>query len=90
MSREIALTRGYVAIVDEGDFDWLREHKWMAQVPARGRTAVYASRAVAGRKGFKIMMHREIIQKREQFLLWILIRYYMWLIDLQILSQVVQ
>lgn len=42
MAREIPLTKGYVAIVDDEDFDWLSQWKWFA---AAGRVRfVYACR----------------------------------------------
>lgn len=59
MTREIPLTRGFVAIIDDTDFEWLSQWKWQAK-PHR-RTA-YAVRAVrVGGKRIRIFMHREIL-----------------------------
>lgn len=57
--KEIALTKGYVALVDESDFDWLSSFKWSACVSRSvdgKKTYVYAARF--GRP--KVKMHRQI------------------------------
>ncbi len=54
---EIPLTRGYVAIVDAADYDWLMQFKWQW-------SCGYASHSkrVAGRKNaVAILMHRMIV-----------------------------
>jgi hypothetical protein len=44
MSREIPLTKGYVALVDDEDYDLVIQHKWYAATVVRkNRTLVYAS-----------------------------------------------
>src|ERR1043165_2122866 len=58
MTREIPLTQGYVALVDDCDYEWLSQWKWCAHVAKGGRTA-YAFRA----KG--IAMHRVIMNAPE-------------------------
>jgi hypothetical protein len=61
ITREIPLTRGYVAVVDEADYEWLSQWKWLAQVASSG--IVYASRrrlASDGKGPGAIYMHREI------------------------------
>lgn len=60
MSRTIPLTRGYFTIVDDEDFEWLSQWKWLAQGPADGR--IYAARDANenGRKR-RILMHRQIL-----------------------------
>ena len=47
--REIPLTRGYVAIVDDEDYEWLMQFKWRAQVntPKYGKIGVYAITTIA-------------------------------------------
>jgi hypothetical protein len=58
--REIQLTKGYCALVDDEDYEELMKYRWKANV--RGEHHVYASRSVivGGRKGkwTTIMMHR--------------------------------
>jgi hypothetical protein len=57
--KEIPLTRGYVAIVDDEDFEALSQHKWCALVLPR---KVYAMRGIGGRKNRKyLFMHRVIV-----------------------------
>ena len=59
-SKEIPLTQGKVAIVDEEDFEWLKQYKWCA---IKGGNTFYAVRngpRVNGRQRF-IQMHREIL-----------------------------
>lgn len=43
--REIQLNRGYAAIVDDRDFDWINAFKWTVWTPPTSKTA-YAMRAV--------------------------------------------
>jgi len=55
--KEIALTQGFIAIVDDADYEWLVKRKWFY-------SAGYAARK-SGRvlgKSKLIYMHREIIQ----------------------------
>lgn len=59
--REIPLTRGYVALVDAADYEWLAAFKWCASVNKRG-TLVYAVRGVGGRAKARLLsMHRLIL-----------------------------
>ena len=61
MSKEIALSRGLVAIVDDEDFDWLNQWKWCA---LRSKNAFYAARGTwDGKRKATILMHREILGK---------------------------
>lgn len=60
--KEIKLTRGYVALVDDEDYEDLIRFKWYAK-PGKG--IIYAIRAPGYRKGEinkMIAMHREIMQ----------------------------
>ena len=65
--REIQLTRGKVAIVDDEDYERLSEYKWQAQKATQKAASWYARRGEylgGGRKhGRKklILMHREIL-----------------------------
>jgi len=56
MSREIELSRGLVAIVDDEDFEWLSAHSWCAKPTTGGK--FYAHR---GGRGHSIYMHRAIM-----------------------------
>lgn len=62
MSREIPLTQGKTAIVDDQDYDWLMQWKWYFN---HGYAVRQTSGAHKSRK--KIYMHREIIQASSEF-----------------------
>lgn len=56
MSREIPLTQGKVAIVDDADFDWLNQWKW------HFANSGYAMRTAGGRVNkHNVLMHRLVI-----------------------------
>jgi hypothetical protein len=67
--REIPLTQGEVALVDDADFDWLMRYKWCVLHHARGRGYWYAvrfTRQGCGStkkrpRGRLIRMHRVIV-----------------------------
>lgn len=56
----IPLTKGYSAMVDDSDFEWLNQWKWCALV---GKNTIYATRSVKGGSGDgkAIKMHRFIM-----------------------------
>jgi hypothetical protein len=54
--RYIPLTKGYFAIVDAADYDWLSQYKWTTQI---GGNKVYPVRNDHGRS---VLMHRQIMQ----------------------------
>lgn len=56
--REIKLSKGKIALVDDQDFGYLSQWNWYAQYNGWGK--YYAARA--GGKGSKIYMHREILK----------------------------
>lgn len=60
MGKTIALPRGYVALVDDSDYERINKHRWSVQVVRGG--VVYACRSEY-RDGKKrtVLMHREII-----------------------------
>jgi hypothetical protein len=65
MTRTIPLTRGYVTIVDDEDYEWLSQFKWCSDTPRSGQP--YAKRyGILGdpeaplRKGH-VKMHRDIL-----------------------------
>lgn len=64
--REIPLTKGYVAFVDDEDFERLSQHKWTAVVTGKHIKRVYAYRRTSWDKTAKrqrgcVYMHREIM-----------------------------
>lgn len=59
MAKQISLTQGYSAIVDDEDYEWLSQHKWAVK-DSRGKR--YATRALGSRgKQITIWMHRLIM-----------------------------
>lgn len=65
MAREISLTRGLVAVVDDGDFDWLSQWKWRAMRASTKGEKWYAYRTEwlpEQRCGRGLYMHRVIAQ----------------------------
>lgn len=57
--KEIQLTRGLVALVDDEDFEYLNQFKWYA---AKDHNTFYAARnGYKDHKQFKIMMHWDIM-----------------------------
>lgn len=64
--KELPLTQGYVALVDDEDYERLRVYKWHAVViPSKNKTAVYAARGIWTEKR-RIYMHREILACKEK------------------------
>lgn len=57
---EVPLTQGYVALVDDEDFEELNRWKWQAHLASHG---VYAKRSVTltGGRKTNIFMHRQIL-----------------------------
>ena len=62
--REIQLTQGQVALVDDEDFEWLSQFKWFA-VASKAKRTFYAARQLqrVNGKQYIIYMHHEIIGK---------------------------
>jgi len=56
MSKQIQLTKGYVTIVDDDDYEWLTDHSWYAH-DSNSRYCYAKSRI----KGKLIRMHRLIL-----------------------------
>ena len=57
MSKTIALTQGYVAIVNDEDYERLSSHSWSV---TRNKLHVYAQRRKSDGRGV-VRMHREVI-----------------------------
>jgi len=63
--KEIQLTKGYVALVDDEDYEWLMQFKWYAVIKRNGNA--YAARSLAwknGKRGFEYM-HRVIMKAND-------------------------
>ncbi len=61
MSRTIPLSRGYVAVVDDEDYEWLSERKWFATQDRKNvSTYAYRTEMRNGRTRY-ISMHRVIL-----------------------------
>ena len=59
MVKEIPLTKGKVALVDDGDHDWLSRFKWYCH---GSKEKPYARRTVhEGSKSHLVSMHRVIL-----------------------------
>jgi hypothetical protein len=57
--KEIQLTRGFVALVDDEDFDRINKWKWHCVIDNNNRYAVRSQRINGQSKAF--LMHREIL-----------------------------
>ena len=58
--KEIKLTQGKVALVDDEDFEYLNQFKWQAK---KGRNTYYAIRGIViNGKHNTVLMHREILK----------------------------
>lgn len=61
--KQIRLSKGLFALVDDIDHDWLNQWKWHASNESRG-TKWYAVRfKKIGGKRVKIRMHREVVER---------------------------
>lgn len=58
--KRIPLSRGQFAIVDDSDFDWLSQWKWMARWDTKGK-CFYAIRTAYSPRKYCIWMHRLIL-----------------------------
>lgn len=60
--KKVPLSKGYVAVVDDDDFDWVSQWKWTAQETVKPGK-VYAVRYTKGGRLHRrrVRMHRELI-----------------------------
>lgn len=63
MVKELPLTKGYVAIVEDEDFDWLSQWKWTAK--DCGNTVYGMRKYRKGGRQFTISLHRQIMGNPE-------------------------
>jgi hypothetical protein len=59
--KEIPLSQGLIVLVDDEDYEWLKQWKWRRQ---KGHKTFYAKRHIQGNKNAQILMHREILKKK--------------------------
>ena len=59
--KEIPLTQGTFAIVDDEDYEWLNKYKWFLSISCSSAYATRSARREEGRQ-HTIFMHREILQ----------------------------
>lgn len=60
MTKQITLTRGKVALVDDADYDWLNKYKWHACGPAR---LLYATRLAGYKNDLDKRGYRKMIKR---------------------------
>ncbi len=59
--KEIPLTQGYVALVDDKDYEWLSQWKWRVSLMRGGSKAVRSAPRVGGGREQNIHMSRQIM-----------------------------
>ena len=59
--RLIPLTRGFFAIVNACDYEWLMQWKWMAVIKSQGVYAVRSGKQVNHKRETHVYMHRQIL-----------------------------
>jgi hypothetical protein len=67
MAKEILLTQGFVAIVDDEDLDRVSKHKWCAQRTRTSRGTVYAVTMIALgiKRRERVTLHRFVASPKE-------------------------
>lgn len=64
--REIELTQGQVALVDDEDYDWLNQWKWCAHKDHSGNFYAVRNSTRKNGKRFIIRMHRQILKLEQE------------------------
>ena len=59
--RQIQLTQGKVALVDDADYDWLKQWEWSALRNRSGHFYTARNSQMKNKKQYLIFMHREIL-----------------------------
>ena len=65
--REIPLTQGKVAIVDDEDYEYLMQWKWHLSCNGYARRSVDFYKQNGKRSGYSVFMHRQLISAPIQF-----------------------
>lgn len=65
MTKEISLTQGKVALVDDADYDWLSQWKWCTLRTGPTRRKYYAARSEYKPRRRTVFMHVEIVKPSE-------------------------
>jgi hypothetical protein len=67
MTKEISLTQGKFAIVDDDDYGYLNQWRWHASKQRNSFYAQRTSKPINGERAITIYMHIEIIGRKEGF-----------------------
>lgn len=59
--KTIELTKGYRALVDDDDYEFLNQWKWCVSLGGRGHKSVYAIRSSSAPYKHIVFMHRQLL-----------------------------
>jgi hypothetical protein len=61
--REVVLTKGYIALVDDIDYEWITKYRWKALTTSGTTYAVRTARSPGSKTNdITLLMHREILK----------------------------